>query len=143
MFVSVYTFVLSNIIQQRWKDADPDPSPPNPFDLFPAWMRPWLQSYGVIPFNPFNSLHTFHVSKPSTDGQQKQASHRRVARRKWEWIVGKQPDHKRVRTESSKIEDERTPTAMRLGFANRILLAGNDAQTFTGKFVNIRKRSWT
>ncbi|KAH3973040.1 hypothetical protein HBH52_147430 [Parastagonospora nodorum] len=130
--VSIYTFVLSSIIQQRWKDADPDPSPPSHFNSFPAWMRPWLELYSSISFSVFNSLLTSYASKPSTDDQKKHASHRRMAGRIWEWVVGKQPYHKRVRTEKSKIEDERTPTAMRLGFANRILLAGNDAQTFTG-----------
>jgi hypothetical protein len=91
-------------------------------------------------FSPFNSLLKFYVSEPSTDGQKKHASHWRMAIRIWEWVVGKQPDHKQVRTEKSKIEDERTPTAMRLGFANRILLAGNDAQTFTGEFASIERR---
>jgi hypothetical protein len=41
------------------------------------------------------------------------------------WIVG----------ERREGEDVLTPTMKRLKFANRILLAGNDSQTFTGKSI--------
>jgi hypothetical protein len=51
---------------------------------------------------------------------------------KLEWLVGKQPEHVRRRREGERMEDEITPTTKRLNFANRILLAGNDSQTFTG-----------
>jgi hypothetical protein len=34
-------------------------------------------------------------------------------------------------------KDMVTPTMKRLKFANRILLAGNDSQTFTGRFATV------
>jgi hypothetical protein len=45
------------------------------------------------------------------------------------WILGE-------RLESEQMEGMVAPTMKRLEFANRILLAGNDSQTFTGKLVN-------
>jgi hypothetical protein len=51
---------------------------------------------------------------------------------KLEWFVGKQPEHARKRRDRERIGDEVTATTKRLDFANRILLAGNDSQTFTG-----------
>jgi hypothetical protein len=52
-----------------------------------------------------------------------------------DWLIGKQPEQPRQRNLESNIDDEVTPTTRRLEFANRILLAGSDSQTFTGKAI--------
>jgi hypothetical protein len=52
-----------------------------------------------------------------------------LRRSTWNLVVGQQPKLSRRRTG----EHEISPTTKRLEFANKILLAGNDAQTFTGK----------
>jgi hypothetical protein len=127
VFVSFYAFILSYLIQQRWKDAAPDPRASIPIsnDTCLAWYLRKSQNL-LSRLNGF--ILAFSFSALPRSGALFKA---------WEWAVGKQPKHPRERTEQSGIEDESTPTSKRLKFANQILLAGNDAQTFTGTLVYI------
>jgi hypothetical protein len=133
--VSGYTFVLSVAIQWRWKEADPNPSS-LPHPPAPSWSHSF-EDKSLAFFGHFPEIcqvvwkailqtifHPDHVVKSSSN---------KCLLHSLAWLVGKQPEHARERTEESKIEDEITPTTRRLKFANRILLAGNDSQTFTGE----------
>ena len=139
MFVSGYTWILSSAIQQRWNDAvqaDPEPeSSRQRDDPFTKYLRSflvrsieWLQSFSIVR----KSLHVYHNSifYPSKSRQEESPAETFV----WpSWLIGKQPEKRRQRNSKSKIEDEITPTTRRLDCANQILLAGSDAQTFTGR----------
>ncbi|KAH7088572.1 hypothetical protein FB567DRAFT_524657 [Paraphoma chrysanthemicola] len=130
--VSGYTFLLSSVIQERWELADPNQGqdtttiPPNT----PEWLKILRTTMAhVLKYasQPDGSLWLF--GKTSESDQTRKASGLSSLPA---WLIGKQPEQPRQRTEKSKIEEEHTPTTRRLELANRILLAGSDTQTFTG-----------
>lgn len=138
VFLSISTFVLSNVIQIRWGNADPNPRPLELDGQYPAWLQSWLvNSYVLQSGLPGMSLINISALLPvsNSHGQQWKALEKFWV---WRFMISKQPEHVRLRTDKSKIGDEITPTTKRLKFANKILLAGNDAQTLTGILASLR-----
>jgi ATP sulfurylase len=125
VIVSGYTWILSSIIQRRWDDADPNPhSSRNEFN-----SPMWIMKLRTIESKFRNLLDTMHraLQIPNLRLGDK------IVLTDFSWFVGKQPAEPRQRDVDSKIEDENTPTTLRLEIANKVLLAGSDAQTFTGR----------
>jgi hypothetical protein len=130
VIVSGYTWKLSFVIQKRWNDADPDPHGSHPDDKFTEWVRSFYtkQAARLESFPPFRKYKESRAACLTAI-----APTRKVGNSFRNWLIGKQPDQPRQRNSDSNIEDEITPTTRRLEVANRILLAGSDSQTFTGK----------
>ncbi|KAH7078018.1 hypothetical protein BKA63DRAFT_509505 [Paraphoma chrysanthemicola] len=132
VIVSGYTFLLSSVIQERWDLADQNQGqdttafPPNT----PEWLSKFratmvqLLRYASQPAGNFWPSGNASISEQTRKGSGLSSLPA--------WLIGKQPEQPRQRTEKSKVEEEDTPTTRRLELANRILLAGNDTQTFTG-----------
>jgi hypothetical protein len=135
--VSGYTWILSSAIQQRWNqavrtDLELETSSPRE-DPFTKWLRSfsvkrreWLESFWIVQKSQelYHNSH-FHRIRRRTEESPPEAF-------AWPaWLIGKQPE-----------DDEITPTTRRLECANQILLAGSDAQTFTGGLLML-DRLWT
>lgn len=120
MIVSSYAWLLSSIVQERWNAADPNPQRNHLFDYdVPERLRPLFRILQNI--DPLSLLYKYS------------ASWRNKIPTNMAWLTGKQPSYPRRRDPESRIEDEITPTTRRLDCANKVLLAGNDSQTFAGK----------
>jgi hypothetical protein len=125
VFVSGYTFLLSSIIEQRLRKGDPKPVRANLNGYGPAWLIAVTDRRIALE----NAIHErfWDFFMPSETKQEATGLFRA-----YEWIVGKQSDIAAQLSTTSNSEAQLMPTTKRLKFANRILLAGNDTQTFTG-----------
>ncbi|KAH7123579.1 hypothetical protein B0J11DRAFT_315464 [Dendryphion nanum] len=126
VIVSGYTWILSAKIQTRWSAVNQEPHNDPSDDELRQWIIVKLNiiaDYALSVANPLRPnggpavLHEWFFGKQTSLG---------------DWLFGKQPLEPRQWMPGSSIEDEVTPTTRRLEFGNRILLAGSDAQTFTG-----------
>jgi hypothetical protein len=127
--VSFYAFTLGRIVEMRWRQASAEPIP-----VFHG-----SEQYGSLgfvltllsklpdPFGPLFKNRYFNSSGDHTSVQKEVHTSRVVT-----WIIGQEPTHPRQRSDDSVIEEEQTPTTRRLKYANKVLLAGNDAQAFIG-----------
>jgi hypothetical protein len=125
VFVSGYTFLLSSIIERRLQKLDPNSARTKLDGYGPAWLIAVTNRRIALENAILEKFWNFFLPF-----QEKQEPTKLF--RAYEWIVGKQWDLPVQRTAMPYLEGEVTPTTKRLQFANRILLAGNDAQTFTG-----------
>jgi hypothetical protein len=135
VIVSGYTWILSYAIQIRWDAAaEPGHQASRKEDevtqrirTFSVKGKTWLEQFSLIRKCKEASLR---FGLYPAQEQNDEIDARLLA--KFAWLIGKQPEDARQRSSDSKIEDEITPTTMRLECANRILLAGSDSQIFTG-----------
>jgi hypothetical protein len=136
VFVSAYTFLLSFVIQRRWDAAATEPEAWTFFvqDNAPAWLRMLKNPRSAIDLLTFKLLRLSFWWMPSLNLQNANGKYPSST---LVWLIGKQPEEPRQRTIESNIEDEITPTTRRLEFANRILLAGSDVQSFTGTKISL------
>ncbi|KAF2032332.1 hypothetical protein EK21DRAFT_60990 [Setomelanomma holmii] len=139
VIASAFTFLLSTLHQQRWHDAVPDPQPGDGLAQWPKWLRRTHKKNSEMleimwRTNRTGPVLTFRIVTGRPISENENDKHQILERYDhWPaWLVGKQPAYPRQRDETSKIEDEITLTTRRLDFANRILLAGSDSQTFIG-----------
>jgi hypothetical protein len=111
--VSGYTWILSSEIRRREKDQDQS-------EARGIWMM-WSTFRSAVLNRLIEDVPFFRAARDVLKNGL-YPGYRRVK----DWLIGKQPEQS---------EDDVTPTTRRLEFANRILVSGSDAQTFTGGSV--------